>query len=264
MIDAHLHLQMPVFRDRIDGVLETTRELGITTLVVNGTGPGDWGEVAALAERYSEVFPFFGLHPWQVREVEPGWERYLREFLESFPSAGVGEVGLDKWIRDPDVERQKSALFIQLELARELDRPVTIHCLQAWGHLRECLRESPFDGSFLIHSFGGPVEMIDDFVDRGAFFSLSGYFFRPDKTRKLEAFSHVPEDRILLETDAPDMLPPPERIRFPMRSDEGEANHPGNLVEVYEAFAEWSGESPLVVEERIRENFASWIGRERP
>jgi len=259
MIDGHLHLQDSVLLESIDDIFTELRSLGVEKLVVNATQPGDWSSVKQLAKDFEEVIPFYGLHPWFVNECENGWEEALRGHLED-TSAGVGEIGLDKWIRDHNIEWQKTVFLKQLELAHEFQRPTAIHCLKAWGHLMDCLDESLFDGQLLLHSFSGPKELVKKFVDRGAWFSLSGYFFRDDKADKLEVFCSIPEGRILLETDAPDMLPPDRLIRTRLgNTDFGKpVNHPANLVSVYETYSEWSGVSFEAACARIEENFAAW------
>ena len=260
MIDSHLHLQDPVLLEKIDVILPEIRAAGVARLVVNGTRPDDWKAVGDLASTNQEVIAFYGLHPWYVNGCRDGWEDLLRGRLESDVTAGVGEIGLDKWIRDHDMARQKVAFASQLEMAQEFQRPAAIHCLKAWGALIDCLDKSPFAGRFLLHSYSGPEEMIEDFVQRGAWFSISGYFFRKDKAAKLAVFDAVPEDRILLETDAPDMLPPERLIGTSLsRPDTGKtANHPANLLGVYKAYSEWAGISPEETRDRMKRNFASW------
>jgi TatD DNase family protein len=259
MIDSHLHLQSPVFRECRDEIIAQLRKLGVGILVVNATRPADWDELAELAMNVPEVIPFFGVHPWYVDDLPNGWLRRLDSLLSKFPKAGVGEIGLDKWIRGHNVTRQREVLDAQLALAEAHGRSVTLHCLQAWGNLEETLENSGFARPFLLHSYGGPGEMIARFLERGAYFSLSGYFFLPEKWEKLERFDSIPLDRILLETDAPDMMPPDELIVFPLK-DEGKEpiNHPGNLVAIYEAFAERIGISRSELESHIRENFGQW------
>jgi len=167
-------------------------------------------------------------------------------------------------MRDHDVPGQKEALAWQLELAHRLGRPVAVHCLQAWGHLEACLRESSFAGGLLLHSFAGPAEMVDDFVGLGAHFSLSGYFFRPEKAGKLAVFERIPDERLLLETDAPDMAPPSELVvesLEPVPEDEGTpVNHPANIAGVYRAFAEWRGLARDEAEALVDGNARRWLG----
>jgi TatD DNase family protein len=265
MIDCHLHLQDVRLSSSLEEVLATIRALGITRLVVNGTHPDDWESVASLAARVPEVIPCYGLHPWKVG-TEPGnWLGELGERLRADPRAGVGEIGLDRWIKNHDLDRQREVFVAQLALAGSLGRPVTIHCLQAWGSLAESLETAARPRRFLLHSYGGPVGMIDRFVSLGAFFSISGYFFRPGKESKLAVFDHIPRDRLLVETDAPDMAPPPELVRFsPPSCGAPEPNHPGNLGSIYEAFARRLGMAVEDLVALVEDNFAEWFGPSEP
>lgn len=256
MIDAHLHLQFPVFDGRRDEIAREWRRLGVSAACVNATEPDDWHSVATLSERFPEVIPFFGIHPWKVEKAEGEWQDRLRSLLREFPSAGVGEIGLDKWIRNADIAKQRETFVAQLRIAAEFDRPVAVHCLQAWGHLGECLDEAGFHGRFLLHSFSGPAEVIDPMIERGAFFSVSGYFLREEKMVKLERFARIPLDRLLLETDSPDMDLPENLDRFGWSNAEGRINHPGNIVAVYDAFAEWRGVERGELGRKLAENFA--------
>jgi len=261
MIDCHLHLQDPRFPEDLTRLMETVRASGISQMVVNGTSPEDWNRVAELANTFPEIIPSFGLHPWKVDEVRPEWRQELEDLLRRFPRAGVGEIGLDRWMKGHDIEVQSRYFRVQLEIARRYDRPLSIHCLRAWGHLRECLEGAGSMPAFLLHSFSGPAEMVDVLVKHGAYFSISGYFFRPDKTNKLRVFENIPDERILLETDAPDMMPPPELV-IPAMTDHGPfdtLNHPVNLVSIYQAFAAWRGLELEAVIRLMRDNFRSWF-----
>lgn len=259
MIDCHLHLQDSRLGD-LARILATVRSERIACLVVNGTEPGDWEKVASLSRLYPEVIPSFGVHPWRVNEVERNWRDLLGERLTDFPMAGVGEIGLDRWIKGHNLKRQKEFFQAQLALAADLRRPISIHCLNAWGSLLECLRKADLSAGCLLHSYGGSAELVGELVDLGAYFSLSGYFFRDDKTAKLKAFEKVPDERLLLETDAPDMLPPIFMQRHPLVGDGGVIlNHPANLPSLYEAYASWRGSGVDEVLHRMRTNFAAWF-----
>lgn len=263
MIDCHLHLQDPRLAKDLPAIMETVRSLGIQRLVVNGTGPQDWDAVEHLAAKYPEVIPSFGLHPWKVGTVAEGWLEDLEDRLVRHPAAGVGEIGLDRWIKGHDRERQKAAFLAQLELAGRLGRPLSIHCLQAWGSLLEILTDHPSSGRFLLHSYGGPVEMVEDFVALGACFSISGYFFRPDKAGKLVVFDQVPRDRLLVETDAPDMALPHELQRYFVEADSkirtaSSINHPANLIVVYKTTAARLGMAREELENLVSRNFLRW------
>ncbi len=261
LVDVHLHLQDLRLENGRASILGAMREVGVVWWGVNGTCSEDWEEVALLAKSCPEVFPFFGVHPWKVRTVVADWEAQLLKKLAEFPKSGVGEIGVDKWIREPQISSQREIFASQLSIAQREKRPVSIHCLQAWGHLIEVLDESDFDGPFLLHSYGGPLEMISGLCDRGAYFSVSGYFFREDKQNKLETFRKIPGDRILLETDAPDMVPPRELRRYYLRPDsEGSSlNHPANIEVVYEAYARFSERSFEEIASDMKNNLRCWL-----
>ncbi len=249
--DAHNHLQDRRFAGQRPAIIAAMKSAGITKCVVNGTEPSDWSRVADLAGQHPDlVLPSFGLHPWKVQQRPEDWLEQQRYFLLQFPNSGVGECGLDRWIKDHDIEDQRSVFRAQLQLAAELDRPCTIHCLKAWGPLLDELRACEELPRFLLHSFGGSIETANALVSVGAYFSFSGYFLHPRKENVVEVFRQIPPERILLETDAPDMLPPETDRRF---GDEI-CNHPANLAAIYERFFELRAVSA----EMIWENTERW------
>jgi len=231
-------------------------------MVVNGSCEDDWPEVETLARQYPQVIPSFGYHPWYVKQRSPQWQQALVEFLDRNPSA-IGEIGLDRWIKDHDLPQQEEAFTWQVRLAAERNLPVSIHCLQAWGRLLELLEAVPRPKcGFLLHSFGGPQEMIIPLARLGAYFSLPGYFAHERKVRQRETFRHVPPDRLLIETDAPDQSLPDERNEFPLvdAATGKPLNHPANIVAVYRFAGELLGEPLEVLALRVEENFLRLFG----
>ena len=262
LYDAHNHLQDDRLGPHREAVLASMRRENVRRMVVNGSCEKDWPEVLELARKYPEVMPSFGCHPWYVKERTPDWQKALLRHLDAVPSA-VGEVGLDRWIKDYDPEEQEEVFVWQLRLAAERELPVSIHCLQAWGRLLETLRAEPRPRcGFLLHSYGGPREMIAPLAALGAYFSLPGYFAHERKTRQRETFRAVPPDRLLIETDAPDQVLPPERDQHPLTDVRtGKAiNHPANLSAVYEFAAELLNEPIEVLAQRIEANFQRLFG----
>lgn len=231
LIDAHNHLQDPRFEGQQEKVIAEMNSVGITGGIVNGTSETDWHSVAELAEKYPNfITPSFGLHPWKINSRSKNWFSTLTKYLNRFPKAGLGECGLDRWIKEPHFEDQKEAFIDQLQLAAELQRSVTIHCLKAWGPLMKILHHQKELPKFLLHSFGGSLEIAQELSKLGAYFSFSGYFLHQRKSTQLEVFRHIPVDRLLLETDAPDMLPPDHFVKFPLQ----QLNHPANLCAIQE------------------------------
>ncbi|MDQ8180096.1 TatD family hydrolase [Pelagicoccus sp. SDUM812005] len=235
--DAHCHLQderLAGFQGEIFALYD---RLGVEEVVVNGTGPEDWDAVAEMARDSALVKPSFGLHPWKVNEVATHWKLILSQLWDYYPEAGVGEIGLDRWIEGHDLAKQEPAFLWQFAQARERDLPVSIHCLRAWGRMQELLSEvSAPERGFLLHSYGGPAEMVKPFAKLGAYFSISGCFELEKKEKQRAALREIPLDRLLIETDAPDMRGP-ERERMYRCGRDETANHPANIVHVYEFVA---------------------------
>jgi TatD DNase family protein len=260
--DAHNHLQDDRFAGRQPELIAQCEQAGIVRMVVNGACETDWPQVLALARAHPLVLPSFGYHPWHLRERTPDWLKNLEQFLDAVPGA-VGEIGLDRWKPDLPYDGQESAFLDQLQLAADRELPVTIHCLRAWGRLYELLLTHPRPRrGFLLHSFGGPVEMIPAFAKLGAYFSFPGYFLHDRKLRQRETFRSVPAARLLLETDAPDQRLPDEKVLCPLLDAAGRPlNHPANLPAVYSGLAEFLGEPLEQLVSRVGDNFQQLFGK---
>ena len=285
LYDAHNHLQDERFGGRRGDLLATCADAGVTGMVVNGACEADWPQVLALAKQFPlarpsatfppsdgekdgvrgsrpGILPSFGYHPWYLHERTDDWLANLANLLDQVPSA-VGEIGLDRWKPDLPYEGQEEVFIAQLRLAAERNLPVSIHCLQAWGRMLQILQSEPRPAcGFLLHSYGGPQEMVKSFADLGAYFSLPGYYAHERKGRQRETFRQVPPDRLLIETDAPDQSLPDARNRFPLTdSATGKSlNHPANLRAVYEFAAELVGEPLETLAARVEENFLRLFG----
>lgn len=258
LYDAHCHYQDSRLRSWFAERGQGREGLGIRKAVVNGTKPGDWADVKLMASKYEYVIPSYGLHPWFVDDGYAEAVRELEALLADAPFP-IGEIGLDRWVQNYDVELQKKAFVSQLRLAKLNQVPVTIHCLRAWGMLLETLQEEePLESGFLLHSYGGPAEMVSAFLEIGAYFSMSGYFAIEEKRRKREAFKAVPLSRLLVETDCPDMLGPesvcPNRLG-------NQVNLPSNLEGVYEFAAGFYGLPSLEFRDAVEANFIQLFGR---
>jgi TatD DNase family protein len=282
--DAHNHLQDDWLRPHWDLIAADRAAAGIGAMVVNGTCEADWPVVAELARRFPWVRPSYGLHPWDVGNASPGWRDALRRQLDADPRAAVGEIGLDRWILErarPDDPRlaglrraslaeQDEAFRWQLALAAERGRPASVHCLEAWGALSAALAETPRpQAGFLLHAYGGPVELIASYAKLGAYFSFNGHRLgAPVGSARAERFQALvralPEERLLVETDAPAMPLPRERRRFPLpaRPDGTEVAHPADLGATQAGLAELRGAEPATLAAHLEANFHALFGAE--
>lgn len=281
LFDAHNHLQDGRLEAQRPRLLTEARAAGVVCMVVNGSTEADWPAVAALAREQPDlVRPAFGLHPWHLRGRGDGWEARLAAQLDATPQAGVGEIGLDRWIikcppaaraavaaglealEAPPLAEQKEVFCTQMRLAAERNRPASIHCLQAWGRLFERLRAGPRPArGFLLHSFGGPAELVAPLAKLGAYFGFPGYFLHARKARQREAFKAVPAARLLVETDAPDQLLPEALNHHLLRAADGRAlNHPANLAAVYAGLAAERGMPVAELAAQVEDNFRRLFG----
>lgn len=251
--DAHNHLHDTRLDPWREQITDELNRLGVR-MVVNGASESDWEAVLRLSSE--TVLPSIGLHPWYVANRSEKWKQTFERLLDS-ANCAVGEIGLDRWMENPDLSAQEEVFITQLRMAAERNLPVSIHCLKAWGRLDEILRREPRPAAgFLLHSYGGPLEMVRGFAELGGYFSLSGYFAHPRKARRREVFKAVPIDRLLLETDAPDMLPPENLNAYQL----GALNHPGNIMNVYRFAAELLGRAEAELAAIVEENFFRLFG----
>jgi TatD DNase family protein len=256
LYDAHNHLHDERLAPYLDLAMNAARGQQIGRMVVNGACESDWPQVLEVSQKYPEVLPSFGYHPWYVKERTTYWKAKLVEFLDQVPSA-VGEIGLDRWIKGYDIVQQEEVFTWQLRLAAERGVAASIHCIEAWGMMLSILEREPRPArGFMLHSYGGSVEMIPALAKLGAYFSLPGYYAHERKVRQRETFRHVPIDRLLIETDAPDQPLPNTRVRFPLPDAEGKpVNHPANLRAVYEFAAELLGRPLEELAGQVESNF---------
>ncbi len=208
LFDSHNHIQDTRLFPMLEKVMKRAQLTGVGRMAVKGCCEEDWPKVVEIANRYPEACFAFGLHPWFIGGRSDQCFQTLKELLTTYPQASVGEIGIDHAIEDRDDADQEAVFLAQLEIARKFDRPVTIHCRQAWGRLIELLDQfGELPRGMLIHCFGGTAEVATELVKRGAYISFSGSITRPNAKKAGPAIRAVPDDRILIETDAPDLLP---------------------------------------------------------
>jgi len=277
LFDAHNHLQDAWLAPHHAQILADLTPAGISRMVVNGTCQADWADVAALARAHPVVRPSFGLHPWDAGNATTTWRDDLQRALDATPGAAVGEIGLDRWILDrarPDDPRlaglrraplaEQTEVFLwQLELAAQRNLPVTIHCLDAWGELHRILSTAarPARG-FLLHAYGGSAELARDFSALGAYFSFNTAFVDARHAARRAVFATLPADRILAETDAPAMPPPPDRRPYPLPglADGTVLNHPANVIVAYAGLAAARSTTPEILTAQVADNFNRLFG----
>jgi TatD DNase family protein len=261
LYDAHNHMADLALLAHWSEIETSLNEIDLKHTVVNGTSPRDWPDVLKLAQIDARIIPAIGLHPWQVNSAPTDWQAQFLSALDHGAQA-IGEIGLDQWIEGHDLERQQDAFCWQLAQATERDLPVSIHCLKAIGPLMETLRREalPTRGIHL-HAYNGPIELIPELAELGAYFSFNAGQLKTGKTKVPARIRAVPIERLLIETDAPDMLPALELRTFQLPdSDSGQAvTHPATLLNGYTAIAKIRAMPLEALTKQVALNFETYF-----
>jgi len=200
LVDTHVHLNVPPLAEDVDGVLDRARRAGVTRLIAVAYDLESWRDVAELAKKPG-VFAAFGLHPWVAAEALDAGR--LAEVCVREHAVAVGEIGLDYKIETFDRERQLAVLRLQLDVAVKLDLPAILHCRGAFEDMFAVLEEYAPKLQGVVHAFSRGAEMARRFVDLGMHVAFGGAITRVNANRALKAAAAVPDERLLLETDAP-------------------------------------------------------------
>ena len=217
--DSHCHLDHPLFSSDLPGVIAAAKEAGVSGFLVPGVHPDGWPGIASLARSYPEVSAAFGVHPMHAGLLTPLRLSELQGLSRS--ASAIGEIGLDYLLPAPSREMQQRAFRTQLRLAILGGLPVLLHCRQASRDLLAILEEEGVGRvGGVMHAFSGSPETARDCVRLGLHISLAGSVTYKNAVRPLAVAAWTPPERLLLETDAPDLAPEPHR---------GGVNLPGYL-----------------------------------
>lgn len=219
MFDTHLHLTFPEYEGRVAETLAAAREAGVTGAITISTTTQDCLKALALAEAHADanLYCSAGVHPLYSHEQPRVWENLLTA-ARSPRCVAWGELGLDMHYDGPHRETQRAVLEEQLayidRAKREhgIDKPIVLHCREAFDDLIPVLRASGFDPArFVFHCFtAGPREM-RMLLDFGAMVSFTGVVTYKNAADVQEAAKVCPQDRLMVETDAPFLTPAPHR-----------------------------------------------------
>ena len=222
MIDSHCHLTFPDYEGRIAEELAEAARAGVTGCITISTTTQDCLEALSIAKRFENVWCTAGVHPLYADRGPHEWAN-LRLVAADPRCVGWGELGLDNHYTEPASALQREVLeeelaFIESCRAGGIDKPVVIHCREAYDALIPYLKRTGWDPArFVFHCFtGGPADM-RKVLDFGAYVSFTGVVTYRNAAEVREAARMVPADRIMVETDAPFLAPEPHRGKRPCR-----------------------------------------------
>jgi len=224
VIDTHCHLTFKDFRDRVPETLADAAQRGVTGAITISTTTRDCLDALALARAHDRVWCSSGIHPLHSHEGPHVWEN-LRTVASDPRCVAWGELGLDLHYDGEHRAVQHAVLAEQLAFidacARSdaaLDLPIIIHCREAFDELLPILRAAPFRGDrYVFHCFTGSTGDVRKVLDFGAYVSFTGVVTYKNAREVAEAARLVPDDRVMVETDAPFLSPEPHRGTRPCR-----------------------------------------------
>ena len=213
LIDSHCHLEYKGLVEDQQGVLTRGRAAGIGGFLNISTRQREWDQVIATAERESDVWASVGIHPHEAdRHADLGGAALLAA-AEHPKVIAIGETGLDYFYDHSDREMQRELFRRHIAAARETGLPLIVHTRDAENDTAAILAGEMEKGAFpaLIHCFTASADFAREVLDLGLTISLSGIVTFKN-ARGLQAIAaELPEDRLLVETDAPFLAPVPYR-----------------------------------------------------
>lgn len=248
LVDSHCHLDFPEFAPEIEAVVARAEAAGVRTLVSIGTTLARFANVAAVAQRFPQVWCTVGIHPHEA-EAEPLTSAMaLTERAEDPKVIGIGETGLDYYYAHAPRQAQICNFRWHIAAARELGVPLIVHTRDAEADTIQILREEMEKGRFagLIHCFTGSDRLRDAALELGFYVSVSGIATFKNAQALRQTVREIPLERLLVETDAPYLAPLPHR---------GKTNEPAFVVHTARLLAELKGVSEHDLADVTTENF---------
>jgi len=248
LIDTHAHLDVEEFAPDRDAVLGRARSVGVVGQVVPAITRGHWEGLAELTAMHTDLFPAYGLHPVFLETHGDADIDVLDAWLSEHPAVAVGEIGLDGYVEDlasgAAWDRQWRLFTGQLDLALDHGLPVIIHARRALDHVLKALRQRP-GSTGIIHSFSGSRQQADQALEQGFCLGFGGPVTYPRANRLRGVVAGLPDEALVLETDAPDQ---------PSASHRGQRNEPSFLPEIAACVAELRGVSVAEVARQTTAN----------
>ncbi|MEL6520365.1 MAG: TatD family hydrolase [Pseudomonadota bacterium] len=213
LVDSHCHLDFPNFDGELPELIDRAARAGVTRMVTICTKLRQEPQVRAIAETYPPVFYAAGTHPMSAAEEPLATVDQLVSLANHPKFVGIGESGLDYHYTAESRDIQIESLRIHIEAARQTGLPLIIHARAADEDMAQILTEEHGAGPFtcVMHCFSSGAALAQAALDLGFYLSMSGIAAFPKSQELRDIFSSAPVDRILVETDAPYLAPPPHR-----------------------------------------------------
>ncbi|HEX5778775.1 MAG TPA: TatD family hydrolase [Xanthobacteraceae bacterium] len=237
LVDSHCHLDFPDFAAELDAVVDRARAAGLGRMVTISTRVGRFHQLETITSRFDDIYCSIGTHPHNAAEEPDISVADLVRFAAQKKVVAIGEAGLDYHYDNSPRDAQEKGFRTHIAAARETGLPLVIHAREADDDVARILEEESGKGAFpfVLHCFTGGMDLARRGVALGGYVSFSGILTFKSGAPLREIAAQLPEDRILVETDAPYLAPGPWR---------GKRNEPSYVVETARVLAETRGTPP--------------------
>ncbi len=211
LVDTHAHLDSARFKDDREEVISRSLAAGVHAIVTVGVDLDSSRQAVALAQQYPCVYAAVGIHPHEAASVQHDDLAELARLSEQQAVVAIGEIGLDFYRMLSPADSQREIFVAQLELARQMDKPVIIHDREAHAETMSTLRDKAQGLAGALHCFSGDWDMAMQAIEMGFCISLAGPVTFHNARRLQELVRELPLDCMLIETDCPYLAPHPHR-----------------------------------------------------
>jgi len=235
LFDTHCHLDFPVFDADRKLLIEKSLENGIQNILLPGVKKEDWRVLRMHVALNKPLHAALGLHPMFIDEHTEQHLHDLDMALNLPPVVAVGEIGLDFYDRSLDREKQESFFRAQLKIAKKRKLPILLHVRKAHDEVLKHLGFLQFTEGGIVHAFNGSLQHAKNYISKGFKLGFGGTMTYSRSVKIRELAKIIPLESIVLETDAPDMVP---------SSSSSKRNTPVHLLDNFRALCKLRGESP--------------------
>jgi len=254
IVDTHCHLDDARYNDDLDEVLENAKQQGVEKFIIPGADPKSLERAVEIAEQYDSVYFAVGVHPYDAQNYD---RNYLENFVKHPKCVAIGECGLDYYRlpenqEDIDAEKklQKEVFVDQILWAKELQKPLIIHIRESSADCLELLEKYAGKEGGVLHCYNADESLLK-LADRNFYYGIGGVLTFKNAKKLINVYPKIPQDRLLMETDAPYLTPHPHR---------GERNEPSFTTFVADKMSELSFVSRVEMEQITTQNSTKLFG----
>lgn len=252
LIDTHAHIDFGEYGENISTTLKNALDAGVEKIIIPGVEPEGFERIMSLTSSYKNLYGAIGIHPSEAKKwIESSYDQ-IKSLAQDPKIVAIGEIGLDYYWDKTYNDLQKEVFRKQIEIAKELKKPIIVHDREAHQDTFEILKETGAkEVGVVMHCFSGSPEFALECVKEGFYIALGGVVTFKNAKKPQEVAKIVPLENLLLETDSPYLTPEPYR---------GKVNSPANVRIVAEAIARLRNISFEEVESQTTSNAERLFG----